>query len=127
MKEKILIVEDDWAIRENTVELLELADYCVESANNGQEGLEIALKQTPDLILCDIRMPVMDGYHLLEHVKKNHCFVNTRFIFFTASAEKKDIEMGFLKGADDYIVKPFHGEVLLEKIRFCLAKGYNAV
>jgi CheY-like chemotaxis protein len=116
MKSRILIVEDNEPIRENTIELLELSDYDVITACNGEEGLSIALQQTPDLILCDIKMPVMDGYHLLEHVRKQTTLTNSRFIFFTASSEKKEIEMAIAMGADDYIIKPFTGEELLDRI-----------
>lgn len=121
MKHKILIVEDNDPIRENTTELLELSDYAVVTANNGEDGLKIALQQPPDLILCDIQMPVMDGYHLLEHIRKQSSLNKSRFIFFTASAEKKDIEAGLRMGADDYIVKPFRGDELLQLIEKHLA------
>jgi CRP/FNR family transcriptional regulator, cyclic AMP receptor protein len=116
MHNKILIVEDNVAILENTTELLELSNYKVVGASNGRDGLTIALQEKPDLILCDIIMPGMDGYHLLEHIRKVDVLQNTRFIFFTASAEKKEIEDGMRLGADDYIVKPFMGDLLLSKI-----------
>ena len=117
MKQKILVVEDNGDIRENTTELLELSDYCVCTANNGKEGLDMALQQTPDLILCDIKMPVMNGYNLLEHIRKSPSLKNSRFVFFTASCEKKEIEMGMRMGADDYLVKPFTEEELLGKLK----------
>jgi CRP/FNR family transcriptional regulator, cyclic AMP receptor protein len=117
MKQKILIVEDNGPIRENTAELLELYNYAVLSACNGKDALSMASQQTPDLILCDIQMPVMDGYSLLEHVRKTPSLNRSRFIFFSASAEKKEIEAGLQMGADDYIVKPFTGEELLDKIK----------
>jgi CRP/FNR family transcriptional regulator, cyclic AMP receptor protein len=116
MHHKILIVEDNISILENTTELLELSNYNVVCASNGKEGLTVALQEKPDLILCDILMPGMDGYHLLEHIRQEHALQKTRFIFFTASAEKKEIEDGMSLGADDYIVKPFYGDALLEKI-----------
>lgn len=117
MKQKILVVEDNGDIRENTTELLELSDYSVCTANNGEEGLNVALQETPDLILCDIRMPVMDGYNLLENIRKQPSLHNSRFVFFTASCEKKEIEMGMRMGADDYLVKPFTEEELLGKLK----------
>jgi CRP/FNR family transcriptional regulator, cyclic AMP receptor protein len=123
MHNKILIVEDNVAILENTTELLELSNYTVVSASNGKDGLAAALEEKPDLILCDIIMPGMDGYHLLEHVRKVAALQNTRFIFFTASAEKKEVEDGMRLGADDYIVKPFLGDLLLEKIEKLLNKA----
>lgn len=94
MKHKILLVEDNEPIRDNTTELLELYDYSVTAACNGKEGLEVALQQPPDLILCDIQMPVMDGYHLFELIRKYPALKNSRFIFFTASSEKKEVEAG---------------------------------
>lgn len=121
MKHKILIVEDNEPIRENTVELLKLSNYDVVTACNGEEGLGIAMQQSPDLILCDIRMPVMDGYHLLEHIRQQPSLSNSRFVFFTASSEKKDIDAALKMGADDYIVKPFTGDELLDKLSKLLA------
>ncbi len=121
MKQKILLVEDNLPIRENTSEMLELSEYAVVTACNGKEGLDMALDQIPDLILCDIQMPVMDGYHLLDLVRKESSLNKSRFVFFTASAEKKEIEQGMLRGADDYIVKPFTGEELLNKLKGLLA------
>jgi CheY-like chemotaxis protein len=117
MKSTILLVEDNEPIRENTTELLELSEYNVFAASNGEEGLRIALEKFPDLILCDIQMPVMDGYHLLEHIRREPLLNNSRFIFFTASAEKREIEKGMQMGADDYIVKPFSGEDMLVKVK----------
>jgi CheY-like chemotaxis protein len=113
---RILLVEDNLAIRENTSELLELADYTVLSACNGQEGLEMALREKPDLIICDIMMPEIDGYHLLELLRKELYFVNTPFLFFTASAEKSEIRKGLDAGANSYIIKPFDADELLELV-----------
>jgi len=121
MKHKILVVEDNGDIRENTTELLELSDYSVLTANNGKEGLDMALQETPDLILCDILMPVMDGYELLKSIRKQPSLNNSRFMFFTASCEKKEVELGMRLGADDYIMKPFSGDELLDKIGKLLA------
>jgi len=116
MKSKILIVEDNELIRENTIEILELNDYTVFAACNGQEGLQIALAEVPELILCDIRMPVMDGYHLLEHIRKIQALDHSHFIFLTSACEKTDIEKALLMGADDYIVKPYSTDDLLAKL-----------
>ncbi len=116
MKHKILLVDDNEPIRENTAELLEMSDYTVQTACNGKEALAAALQQPPDLILCDIAMPVMNGYHFFEHVRKHPALNKSRFIFFTASAEKKEIEAGLHMGADAYITKPFTGEHLLEVV-----------
>lgn len=121
MKYKILLVEDNSDIRENTSEILELNNYIVFTAANGKEGLAAALKKRPDIILCDIKMPVMDGYHLLQHIRQQPTLNNSIFIFFTASCEKKDIESAFKMGADEYIIKPFSGDQLLYKLKAILA------
>ena len=113
---RILLVEDDDGIRENTSELLELANYIVLSAVNGAEGLNTALKEIPDLILCDILMPEIDGYHLLEILRQETCFKSTPFLFFTASAEKSDIQKGLNAGANDYIIKPYDADELINLI-----------
>jgi CRP/FNR family transcriptional regulator, cyclic AMP receptor protein len=117
MKQTILIVEDNLDIRENTTELLELLNYKVLSADDGDKGLTMALLNIPDMILCDIQMPVMNGYHLLERIRKFPALTKCRFLFFTASAEKTEIELGLLLGADDYIIKPFTENDLLDKVR----------
>ncbi|MBX9781752.1 MAG: response regulator [Chitinophagaceae bacterium] len=121
MNSKILIVEDNLHIRENLAELLELDHYTVLSACDGNEGCQMALQQLPDLILCDIQMPVMDGYHMLEYVRKQPSLNHSKFIFFTASAEKKEIEWGMQMGADDYIVKPFSWEDMQAKVNKILS------
>ncbi len=120
MKNLILVVEDNGPIRENTTEILELSNYRIITGCNGKEGLDIALEQIPDLILCDIQMPVMDGYLLLELVRKEPALNHSKFIFFTASAERKEIVKGLEMGADDYIVKPFSGEDMLRKVQSVL-------
>ena len=107
MKHKILLVEDNEPIRENTTELLEFGDYNVVTACNGEEGLNIALQQSPDLILCDIQMPKMNSLHLLQTIRQNDFLKNTFFVFLTASSEKKEIQMALEMGANDYIIKPF--------------------
>jgi len=111
---RILLVEDNDQLRENTCELLEWANYIVLPACNGQQGFEIALQEKPDLILCDIRMPEIDGYHLLELLRRESCFESTPFLFFTASAEKSEIQKGLEAGANGYITKPFDGDEFLE-------------
>jgi CRP/FNR family transcriptional regulator, cyclic AMP receptor protein len=120
MKYKILLVEDNVPIRENTIELLELSDYTVIPACNGVEGLDAALAHLPDLILCDIQMPAMNGYNLLKQVRANEKLNNCRFVFFTASSEKKDVDAAMQMGADDYIIKPFTGGRLLEVLETIL-------
>lgn len=116
MASKILVVEDNLHIRDNMVEILESANYDVYAASNGKEGLDKATEIYPNLILCDIQMPVMDGYQLLKTVRKLPDLVHSRFIFFTSYSEKNDIRRGLNMGADDYLVKPFSGEALLAMV-----------
>ena len=119
---KILIVEDNAEIRENTGEILELANYQVFTAANGKEGYEIAIKESPDLIVCDIMMPVLDGYGLLHLVNKNDQLKGIPFIFLTAKTERNDFRKGMEMGADDYITKPFNDIELLNAIESRLKK-----
>ncbi len=113
---KILLIEDNDDIRENTAEILELANYKVTTAPNGKKGIELALKHQPDLIICDIMMPELDGYGVLHAIHKNEAIKNTPFIFLTAKTERNDLRKGMDLGADDYITKPFSGTELLNAI-----------
>lgn len=114
--EKILLIEDNPAISDNVAEILELANYQVLTAANGKEGVSMALEHHPDLIVCDIMMPVLDGYGVLHMLHKNKALQTTPFIFLTAKAERTDIRKGMELGADDYITKPFEGTELLSAI-----------
>jgi len=114
--EKILLIEDNAAISENVAEILELANYQVITATNGKEGVSMALEHLPDLIICDIMMPVLDGYGVLHMLHKNKALQTTPFIFLTAKSERTDIRKGMEMGADDYITKPFEGAELLSAI-----------
>jgi CRP/FNR family transcriptional regulator, cyclic AMP receptor protein len=113
---KILLIEDNAEILENTAEILELAHYKIFTASNGKEGVEQALKNKPDLIVCDIMMPVLDGYGVLHLLHKNKETQNIPFIFLTARSEMSDMRRGMDSGADDYIIKPFSGSDLLQAI-----------
>jgi len=113
MKKCILLIEDNDPIRENIAELLELADYDVVAMNSGSKGLEAIDQKTPDLILCDIAMPQMDGYEFLEVVRKNQMLTSTPFIFLTAYSEKTDLQKGLQLGATAYMVKPFEADELI--------------
>ena len=119
---KILLIEDNADIRENTAEILALSNYDVTTAANGKIGVELALKIIPDLIVCDIMMPVLDGYGVLHAVQKNEAIKNTPFIFLTAKTERNDLRKGMESGADDYITKPFDGTELLNAIDSRLKK-----
>ena len=119
----LLLIEDNIEIRENTAEILELAGYKVQTAENGKVGVEMALKEKPDLIICDIMMPVLDGYGVLHLLNKNPELTGIPFIFLTAKAERSDFRKGMEMGADDYITKPFDSEVLLLKIKAILKRN----
>jgi len=120
---KILLIEDNDEIRENTAEILELANYKVVTAANGKLGIETALSEVPDLIVCDIMMPVLDGYGVLHALHKNDSVKNIPFIFLTAKTERSDLRKGMELGADDYITKPFSGTELLNAIEGRLKKA----
>lgn len=119
---KILLIEDDVTVRENTGELLELSDYEVITASNGKLGVEKARNYSPDIIICDIMMPELDGYGVLEELAGNIETANIPFIFLSAKTEQKDIRKGMNLGADDYLTKPFEEEDLLSAIESRLAK-----
>ncbi len=122
MKKTILVIEDQQDVRENIVELLELSNYQVRDTSNGKEGVKAALESQPDLILCDIMMPEMDGYEVLYVLSKNPATSGIPFIFLTAKAEKADFRKGMNMGADDYITKPFREIELLGAIERRLEK-----
>ena len=113
---KILLIEDNYDIRHNTAEILELSNYKVLVAENGKIGVEMAMEFTPDLIICDIMMPVLDGYGVLHAVHKNESIKNTPFIFLTAKTERSDFRKGMELGADDFVTKPFSGTELLNAV-----------
>ena len=92
----ILVIDDNKDIRDNTAEILELANYKVYSAENGKKGVELALKEKPDLIVCDIMMPELDGYGVLHLVRKNTDTQNIPFIFLTARTERSDFRKGIV-------------------------------
>jgi CRP-like cAMP-binding protein len=122
MSKKVLIIEDNNDIRENVVEILELAGYTVFAASNGKAGVDLALKNIPDIILCDIMMPELDGYGVLYMLSKSAQMASTPFIFLTAKAERTDLRKGMEMGADDYLTKPFDDMDLLNAIESRLKK-----
>lgn len=122
MKKKILIIEDQPEVRENIAELLELSNYQPIIAENGKIGVKKALDEQPELILCDIMMPEMDGYEVLYLISKRPETASTPFIFLTAKSEKADFRKGMNMGADDYITKPFEEMELLGAIERRLNK-----
>jgi CheY-like chemotaxis protein len=116
----ILLIEDNLEIRENITEILELEGYTILSAVNGRKGLTLARESLPDLILCDIMMPEMNGYEVFGSLKKEVSTADIPFIFVTASVEKKDIQVGLDMGAAGYIRKPFDNDELVKTIQSCL-------
>lgn len=120
---KILIIEDDKVMRENTAEILELAHYLVKTAENGKKGVTLAKEWGPDLIICDIMMPEIDGYGVLHILSKTPETFGVPFIFLTAKAEKSEMRKGMNLGADDYLTKPFEDTELLSSIETRLKKN----
>jgi CheY-like chemotaxis protein len=119
----ILIIEDDTALRENTAELLELSGYNMLTASNGRIGIDKAKTAKPDIIVCDIMMPEVDGYGVLESLSQDSKTMHIPFIFLTAKTEHREIRKGMDMGADDYLTKPFEEEELLSAIESRLAKS----
>ncbi|MCP3931447.1 MAG: response regulator [Bacteroidetes bacterium] len=120
---KILVIEDNSDVRENLEEILELSNYEVVSAENGKQGIQKAMKEKPDLILCDVMMPELDGYGVLHILSKKPNISDIPFIFLTAKSEKTDFRKGMNLGADDYITKPFDDVELLDAIEIRLRKS----
>lgn len=122
-QKKILLIEDNLDVRENTAEILELAGYQVITAENGKIGVAKAQAELPDLIICDVMMPVLDGYGVLHILSKQSRTAAIPFIYLTAKAEKVDFRKGMNMGADDYLTKPFEELDLLETIERRLKKA----
>ncbi|MEJ2583772.1 MAG: response regulator [Robiginitalea sp.] len=113
---KILIIEDNEDVRENTADLLELSGYKVATSPDGESGIRKAQSFNPDLIICDIMMPGLDGYQVLEALQKDRVTAGIPFIFLSAKADRSDVRKGMNLGADDYLTKPFEEHELLEAI-----------
>lgn len=120
--DKILIIEDDIGLSETTSELLRLEGFEVSTAQNGADGIQKAFVEHPDLIICDISMPELDGYQVHKTLQENSYTAVIPFIFLTAKVEKDDIRSGMLLGADDYITKPFDIEELILSVNTRLKK-----
>jgi signal transduction histidine kinase len=113
---KILIIEDETDILDNIRTILELEGYGTQVAENGRIGLNIAEREKPDLILCDVTMPEMDGYTVLRKLRQNEATASIPFIFLTSRALPQDFRLGMQLGADDYLFKPFSVDELLQTI-----------
>ncbi len=116
MSAKILVIEDEYQIRENIADLLTLTGFDVLTAADGQAGIQNAVSWLPDLILCDVFMPIIDGFQVLESVRRNQAVSRTQFVFLTAKADIADVNQGMALGADDYLIKPFKLKELLSII-----------
>lgn len=123
---KILVIEDNEGVRENIAEILSLSGYEVETAIDGIDGIEKARNYEPDLILCDIMMPKLDGFGVLKIVSEDARLKDRPFIFLSAKTDNEDVRRGMGIGADDYITKPFDDLSLLEAIEVRLKKFQNA-
>src|SRR5215203_1813178 len=122
MEKRVLVIDDNTDIRENTAEILDLAGYKTFTAENGKRGVELAIKEKPSVIVCDIMMPELDGYGVLHLLRKNSETQNIPFIFLTAKTERGDFRKGMEMGADDYITKPFDDIELLNAIEIRFKK-----
>jgi CheY-like chemotaxis protein len=119
----VLVIDDNKDIRENTAEILDMAGYKTFTAENVKKGVEQALKEKPDIIVCDIMMPELDGYGVLHLLRKNPETVHIPFIFLTAKTERSDLRKGMEMGADDYVTKPFEEIELLNAIEIRMKKS----
>lgn len=123
LEKSVLLIEDDNVLRENIAELLELSGYRVITAANGKSGIDKVKEHLPDIIICDIVMPEMNGYVVRDHLSKNDATLEIPFIFLSAKTEERDIYYGINLGADGYITKPFKERDLLTTLERCLAKS----
>ncbi len=123
---KILIIEDEKNIRDTIKEILELNEYKIATAENGLIGVAKALQFKPDLIICDVMMPEMDGFETLQNIQSINEISNTPFIFLTAKTETRDFREGMNLGADDFLNKPFKTLELLDVIKFRIEKSNKA-
>lgn len=123
MQKKLLIIEDQAPMRRNIALMLQMEGYDVATAENGRAGLEAARKIKPDLILCDVMMPEMDGYGVVQALREDASFASTPFIFLTAKSDRTDVRIGMNFGADDYLTKPVVRDDLLAAIEVRLQRS----
>ena len=119
---KILVIEDDLHVQDNIYDILSLEDFYTVTASDGVEGLTLAREEMPDLIICDIMMPQMDGYEVLAALRQSEDTAAIPFIFLTAKADRADLRQGMALGADDYLTKPFTPDELRQSIAARLAR-----
>ncbi len=120
---KVLVIDDNRDIREDIADILELSNYKVATAENGETGILKAEKFVPDVIICDIMMPDLDGYDVLKSLGSNEITAKIPFIFLSAKAERTDVRKGMNLGADDYLTKPFEEHELIEAIECRIKKN----
>lgn len=123
MKQKILLIEDDLNIIKNLELLLSNSGYDILKAVNGEEGISLAKKEIPDLIICDIMLPTISGYDIIEEIHAEEKLAATPFIYLTAKVEAKDLRKGMDLGADDYLLKPYKADELLNAVALRLKKS----
>jgi DNA-binding NarL/FixJ family response regulator len=123
MKKKILIIEDQAPMRRNIALMLQMEGYEACTAENGRTGLEAARREKPDLILCDVMMPELDGYSVIQALREDEEFAATPFIFLTAKSDRGDVRIGMNFGADDYLTKPVVRDDLLAAVSVRLSRS----
>jgi DNA-binding response OmpR family regulator len=119
---KILVIEDEQIIRENILKLLKAEGFDVTGAENGSQGLYAAVSNVPDVIICDVMMPELDGYGVLVALRSNPVTATVPFVFLTGKAERSEMRQGMELGADDYLTKPFSKAELVGAISSRLKK-----
>lgn len=124
--DKILVIDDDAMMRRQITALLAAEGYTTAEARNGREGVALAAKEKPDLVLCDITMPEMNGHRVLEAVRADPAIAHLPFIFLTGWGEKEDLRTGMNLGADDYLVKPVEPAELLAAVKTRLKRHKTA-
>jgi DNA-binding NarL/FixJ family response regulator len=120
---KILVIEDEPEMRRNITALLRYYDYEPIAAENGRKGVELARREKPDLILCDVMLPELDGHGVLQALQNDSAVARTPFIFLTARGEKEDVRSGMNLGADDYLTKPVANADLVRAIEARLKRS----
>lgn len=123
---RILVIDDEAPVRENLVRFLRLEGYFTLEAGDGVAGVEVALRSPPDLVLCDINMPRLDGFGVLAQLRANAATAQVPFIFLTASADMEDARIGYQLGASEYVTKPFNFAILGAIIAQRLGRGADA-
>jgi DNA-binding NarL/FixJ family response regulator len=127
MKTTILVIEDEPEMLRNMVTILSMEGFSTLQAVNGRAGVEVALRERPDLVLCDVMMPQLDGHGVLEALRNNPDTIDIPFIFLTARGEKADVRTGMNLGADDYLTKPVDADELLTAIHARLQRHAEKV